>query len=152
MTVPTSPGSFGQRRLASRRLRLALRKLLPFVNWNRAYGTMSYLRSALWVMPLVAVVAALVFARLIVALDQWIPWDLTTLAPNGARAVPDGHHADPLVHGLRLRLPARRDPDRRRPAHAAHHRHDPAARPGHPPLGRAQRLHDDDRGRRAESH
>jgi uncharacterized membrane protein len=87
MTVPTSPGSFGQRRLASRPVRLALRKLLPFVNWNRAYGTMSYLRSALWVMPLLAVVAALVFARLIVALDQWIPWDLTTLAPNGARAL-----------------------------------------------------------------
>ncbi|MCU0975208.1 MAG: DUF2254 domain-containing protein [Steroidobacteraceae bacterium] len=87
MARPTPPGSSGHRGHARGPVRLALQKLLPFVNWNHAYAAWSYTRSALWVMPILALVGALLFTRLMVALDGWISWDLTTLAPEGARAL-----------------------------------------------------------------
>lgn len=87
MIRQTSPIAFGHRALMPRPLRRILETLLPFANWNRFYGALSYLRSTLWVVPLVAVVAALVFIRLLTALDRWIPWDLTTLGVDGAKAL-----------------------------------------------------------------
>lgn len=87
MARQSQPITFGHRALMPRPLRRILEKLLPFVNWNRFYGALSYLRSTLWVVPLVAVGAALLFIRLLTALDRWIAWDLTTLSVEGSKAM-----------------------------------------------------------------
>lgn len=87
MTRQSPPVTFGHRALMPRPLRRVAETLLPFVNWNRFYGALSYLRSTLWVVPLVAVAAALLFVRLLTALDRWIGWDLTTLGVDGAKAL-----------------------------------------------------------------
>jgi uncharacterized membrane protein len=47
----------------------------------------SYLRSALWVVPILAVVAERVTYRVLNFLDQWVTWDLTGLTVDGARAL-----------------------------------------------------------------
>ena len=73
----------GGRRLASAPVRRAVRTLLPFVNWNRIYGALSYLRSALWVVPIIAVALAIISIKLLTLLDRWIPWDLTILEVEG---------------------------------------------------------------------
>ena len=48
------------------------------MTWNRWYATKSYLSSALWIVPLVALVLENVVIRLVFALD-WAPWFGTTL-------------------------------------------------------------------------
>jgi len=53
------------------------------LGWNRAYRSLSYLRSALWVIPIVAVVLALAFVRAIQLLDHYVTWDLTGLGVEG---------------------------------------------------------------------
>ena len=57
------------------------------LGWNRAYRSLSYLRSALWVIPIVAVVLALAFVRAIQLLDHYVTWDLTGLGVEGARTL-----------------------------------------------------------------
>ena len=52
------------------------------MKWNRWYATRSYLRSSLWVVPLIALVLENVAIRLLFALHawlEWIPWFGTTL-------------------------------------------------------------------------
>ena len=52
------------------------------MRWNRWYATRSYLRSSLWVVPLIALVLENVAIRLLFALHawlEWIPWFGTTL-------------------------------------------------------------------------
>jgi len=87
MTHTTGTGGFGRREFLWPGLRRLLVKLLPFVNWNNVYRTASYLRSALWVVPIIAVAFALVSVRLLTWLEPWIPWDLTVLEVDGARAL-----------------------------------------------------------------
>ena len=87
MTGKKPAAGTGSRRLVSAPVRGAIRALLPFVNWNRIYGTISYLRSALWAVPIVAVALAIISIKLLTLLDQWIPWDLTILEVDGARAL-----------------------------------------------------------------
>jgi uncharacterized membrane protein len=55
--------------------------------WNRAYRALSYLRSALWVVPIVAVLLALVVIALLQQLDRYVTWDLTGLGVAGARTL-----------------------------------------------------------------
>ena len=53
------------------------------MNWNRWYVTKSYLSSALWIVPLVALVLENVAIRLVFGLHDrldWMPWFGTTLA------------------------------------------------------------------------
>ena len=57
------------------------------LGWNRAYRSLSYLRSALWVVPIVAVVLALAFVRAIQLLDHYVTWDLTGLGVDGAKTL-----------------------------------------------------------------
>ena len=57
------------------------------LGWSRAYRTLSYLRSALWVVPIVAVLLALVVIRLLHLLDRHVTWDLTGLGVAGARTL-----------------------------------------------------------------
>lgn len=79
--------AFGHRALLPAAIRRLLETLLPFLNWNSVYRAVSYLRSALWVVPLVAVALALLAIRLLTALDRWLRWDLTVLEVAGAQAL-----------------------------------------------------------------
>ncbi len=55
--------------------------------WHRLYRTMSYVRSALWIAPLFALLLVLAVAPLIRDLDAWLGWRFTGLAVNGAQAL-----------------------------------------------------------------
>ena len=44
------------------------------MEWSRRYALRSYLRSSLWVVPVLAYVAAFVLARLVSAFDAWLGW------------------------------------------------------------------------------
>ena len=57
------------------------------LTWGRVYRTTSYLKSALWTVPLVAIVLELLLAPLIHALDAWQRWRLGELEPAGATAL-----------------------------------------------------------------
>ena len=67
-----------------------------------------------------------------------------------AGALPDDHHADAVVRGLHLRFAARRDPGRRRPADAAHHRDHASPRQRRPRQRRTVRVHARLRGHGAQ--
>ena len=57
------------------------------VTWGRVYRTTSYLKSALWTVPLIAIALELVLAPMIRALDTWQRWQLTDLELAGATAL-----------------------------------------------------------------
>ncbi len=57
------------------------------LSWNRVYRAASYLRSALWIVPFVAIVLMLVTAPLLRRLDAWLAWNITDLDPDGAKAL-----------------------------------------------------------------
>ena len=47
------------------------------MNWNRWYATKSYFNSALWVVPLIALILENVAIRLVFGLQdrmKWVPW------------------------------------------------------------------------------
>jgi len=52
--------------------------------WNRAYRMVSYLRSTLWVVPLVAMLLVLVVTRVLHWVDRQVTWNLTGLDVAGA--------------------------------------------------------------------
>ena len=55
--------------------------------WNRVYHATSYLKSALWIVPLVAIALVLAIAPLLRTLDNWLGWRVTGLAIEGAQAL-----------------------------------------------------------------
>ncbi len=55
------------------------------MQWNRWYSIRSYLRSSLWVVPLVAFLTYLVLVRVIDVLDAWLSW--APLLPYGPAGV-----------------------------------------------------------------
>ena len=57
------------------------------LTWGRLYRATSYLKSALWTVPLVAIVLEQMLAPLLRALDAWLQWRLGGLAPAGATAL-----------------------------------------------------------------
>ena len=57
------------------------------LTWNRIYGTASYAKSALWIVPLVAILLVVIIAPLIRDLDAWLQWSLTDLDVAGATAL-----------------------------------------------------------------
>ena len=57
------------------------------VTWGRGYRLTSYLKSALWTAPLIAIAVELVIAPMIHAFDTWQRWILASLAPSGATAL-----------------------------------------------------------------
>ncbi len=63
------------------------RWLREHLGWNRIYRATSYLRSALWVVPILAVIAERIAYRVLHFLDQWVTWDLTGLDLEGSRAL-----------------------------------------------------------------
>ena len=54
---------------------------------NRLRRTIEYLKSALWVVPIIAIPLELVLTRLLHDIDQRLGWTLLGLGPAGARAV-----------------------------------------------------------------
>ncbi|MFO1394743.1 MAG: DUF2254 domain-containing protein [Steroidobacteraceae bacterium] len=61
--------------------------LLERLGWSKFYRITSYLRSALWGVPILAVVLERLTYRLLHFIDQWVYWDLTGLDADGARAL-----------------------------------------------------------------
>ena len=63
--------------------RYAKRKLL----WGRLYRAISYLRSALWTIPLIAIVLVLAISPTLRMLDDLLGWRISGLGPEGARSL-----------------------------------------------------------------
>jgi len=57
------------------------------LTWNRVYRATSYLKSALWTVPLFAIVLVLASAPVIRQLDAWLGWRVAGLAVAGAQAL-----------------------------------------------------------------
>jgi len=81
-------------RASSRRIRARLgaphplgRRIRAQLTWSRIYTLASYVRGALWVVPLVAIALVIVLAPLLRALDGWLGWQLTALDVEGAQAL-----------------------------------------------------------------
>jgi len=68
----------------ARRLEMHIRRWLV---WNNIYRTTSYLRSALWMVPLLSIVLVLAIAPALRILDGWLSWRLTGLSLSGAQAL-----------------------------------------------------------------
>jgi len=65
----------------------AVRAALQHLAWNRGYRILSYARSALWIVPLVAMLLELIVIRVLRSLDRYVTWDLTGLQAAGAQAL-----------------------------------------------------------------
>ncbi len=57
------------------------------MNWLQQYRIRTYLKSSLWVMPLVAAVAGVLFNRLVLAFDLWTRGKWLDFTLDGARSV-----------------------------------------------------------------
>jgi uncharacterized membrane protein len=66
--------------------RRAVRYAKEVLAWNRLYRAASYLRSALWVVPFIAIVVVLATMPLLRILDDWLNWK-PILAEEGAQAM-----------------------------------------------------------------
>jgi len=80
-----SAPSFGARVRAA--VEGAIRRLAARLGWNRVYRAWSYLRSALWAVPITSVLLALIVIVVMHHLDGWVTRDLTGLGVNGARTL-----------------------------------------------------------------
>ncbi len=69
------------------RLRRFARHLRGRLAWGRLYWLTSYLRSALWTVPLIAIAIVIVAVPALRWLDRWLHWEWTALAPAGAEAL-----------------------------------------------------------------
>ncbi len=57
------------------------------LTWGRLYHATSYLKSALWTVPLFAIALEFLLAPALRALDTWLRWRIAELAPAGATAL-----------------------------------------------------------------
>ena len=57
------------------------------VAWNLLFRGVSYVRSSLWVIPLLAIVAVLLFGPVLRWLDTWLGWRIAGLGIAGATAL-----------------------------------------------------------------
>jgi uncharacterized membrane protein len=55
--------------------------------WNNLYWTTSYLRSALWIVPFLAILLVLAIMPVLRWLDAWLGWRISGLGPDGARSL-----------------------------------------------------------------
>ncbi len=67
-------------------VRLA-RRVEQALVWNNIYRATSYLRSALWTIPFLAILVVLVMAPTLRVLDGWLGWRLSGLSVGGAQAL-----------------------------------------------------------------
>jgi uncharacterized membrane protein len=54
------------------------------LTWGRLYRATSYLRSALWTVPIIAILLVLVLAPAVRGLDEWLNWHVSGLQVTGA--------------------------------------------------------------------
>lgn len=57
------------------------------LTWNRVYRATSYAKSALWIVPFVAILLVLVIAPVLRWIDAWLGWRLAGLGMAGAQAL-----------------------------------------------------------------
>jgi len=69
------------------RLRRTARRAQRRLAWGRTYRLASYLRSALWTVPIVAIALVLVTVPVLRWVDGWLRWEWGALAPAGADAL-----------------------------------------------------------------
>jgi uncharacterized membrane protein len=55
--------------------------------WNELFRALSYMRSALWIVPLLAILLVLAIAPLVRRLDAWLGWPFAGLSVAGAQAL-----------------------------------------------------------------
>src|SRR5687768_15590537 len=55
--------------------------------WNELFRALSYMRSALWIVPLLAILLVLAIAPLVRRLDAWLGWPFAGLSVTGAQAL-----------------------------------------------------------------
>ena len=55
--------------------------------WNRLYRATSYLKSALWIVPFVAIILVLAIAPALRGIDHWLGWRISGLDVAGAQAL-----------------------------------------------------------------
>jgi uncharacterized membrane protein len=69
------------------RFRDARRFIRSKLAWNRLYRATSYLKSALWTVPIIAIAIELLVAPSLHAVDAWLNWRVFGLAITGAQAL-----------------------------------------------------------------
>ena len=70
-----------------RRVHAFVTRVRERFTWNRLYRAASYARSALWIVPLAAIVLVMALAPLLRMLDAWLGWPVSGLDPDGAQAL-----------------------------------------------------------------
>jgi uncharacterized membrane protein len=73
-------------RIAARWRRLD-RRVRAELTWNRIFRATSYLKSALWTVPIIAIALELVLAPILRVLDAWLDWKVVGLDLAGAQAL-----------------------------------------------------------------
>jgi uncharacterized membrane protein len=86
---PTPPDSRAD--IAARRIEALLTRIRHHIArmlvWNNVYRATSYLRSALWTIPLLSIVLVLVSVPPLRIIDAWLGWRLSGLGVAGAQAL-----------------------------------------------------------------
>lgn len=77
----------GRRQGAGRVATAGRERMLERLGWNRVYRGGSYLRSALWLVPIIAALLELLLFTVLNLIDRWVTWDLTGLSVAGAEAL-----------------------------------------------------------------
>jgi len=72
---------------ATARFRQARRFVRSKLTWSRLYRATSYLKSALWIVPLIAIFLEMLATPLLHALDARLDWRFAMLAVSGAQAM-----------------------------------------------------------------
>jgi uncharacterized membrane protein len=57
------------------------------MNWKRFYSLRSYIRTSLWVVPLIAIPLELIATRLLHSVDGWLGWPFLDIGVSGAQAM-----------------------------------------------------------------
>src|SRR4029453_17253749 len=57
------------------------------MNWKRFYSFRSYIRTSLWVVPLIAIPLELIATRLLHSVDGWLGWPFLGIGVSGAQAM-----------------------------------------------------------------
>jgi uncharacterized membrane protein len=80
-------GTPGGKTIARGRWNRALRYIKTKLMWSRLYRVASYLKAALWIVPLIALVLVTAIVPVLRILDSWLQWDLLGLSHDGAQAL-----------------------------------------------------------------
>jgi uncharacterized membrane protein len=87
-SVPPSPTAWDTARSSARqRWRRAKRDVRRKLTWSWIYRATSYSRSALWIVPLIAIMAVLILVPIIRAIDATIDGNVFGIGPQGAQAL-----------------------------------------------------------------